>query len=67
MTVTPSSGNMTGGINGTARWINFFNGETVSYTPGTPSNWNGTAPTTLQGAIDRLAALVKTLNSGTGA
>ena len=67
MTVTPSSGNMTGGIDGTARWVNFFNGETVSYTPGTPSNWNGTAPTTLQGAIDRLAALVKTLNSGTGA
>jgi hypothetical protein len=67
MSITPSSGNMTGGIDGTARWVNFFNGETVLYTPGTPSSWNGTAPTTLQGAIDRLAALVKTLNSGTGA
>lgn len=31
------------------------------------ANWNGTAPTTLNEAIDRLAILVKTLNSGTGA
>jgi hypothetical protein len=42
-------------------------GGTVSYTPTTASDWNGTAPTTIQEAIDRLAALVKTLNTGTGA
>ena len=37
------------------------------YTPTTPSDWSGTAPTTIESAIDRLATLVKTLNSGTGA
>jgi hypothetical protein len=40
---------------------------TVSYTPATSGNWAGTAPTTLQNAIDRLAAVVKALNGGTGA
>lgn len=39
----------------------------VSYTPATAGDWNGTPPTTINEAIDRLAALVKTLNSGTGA
>ena len=39
----------------------------VSYTPSTAGDWNGTPPTTIGEAIDRLAALVKTLNSGTGA
>jgi len=39
----------------------------LSYTATTSSDWNGTAPTTINAAIDRLAALVKTLNSGTGA
>jgi hypothetical protein len=38
-----------------------------NYTPATPSDWDGTAPTTIGEAIDRLAALVKSLNSGTGA
>jgi len=37
------------------------------YTPTTSSDWNGTPPTTIGEAIDRLAALVKTLNGGTGA
>jgi hypothetical protein len=40
---------------------------TVSYSPTTSSNWAGTAPTTIQNAIDRLAAVVKALNGGTGA
>jgi hypothetical protein len=39
----------------------------VRYYPGTPGDWNGTAPTTVGEALDRLATLVKTLNSGTGA
>ena len=39
----------------------------TSYTPTTPTDWNGTPPTTVGEAIDRLAALVKTLNGGTGA
>lgn len=30
MTITPSSGNMSGGIDGTARWVNFFTGESGS-------------------------------------
>ena len=39
----------------------------LTYTATTAGDWNGTAPTTVGAAIDRLAALVKTLNSGTGA
>lgn len=38
----------------------------TAYTPTTPGNWNGTAPATVQAALDRLAAAVKALNS-TGA
>lgn len=41
--------------------------DSDSYTPTTSSDWSGTAPTTITAAIDRLAALVKTLNNGTGA
>ena len=37
------------------------------YTPATASNWNGTPPTTISSAIDRLAAVVKALNGGVGA
>jgi len=40
---------------------------TVSYTPTNSSDWDGIAPTTIQEAIDRLAAVIKVLNSGTGA
>ena len=39
----------------------------TSYAPATPSNWSAPAPTTIKEALDRLAALIKTLNSGTGA
>ena len=42
-------------------------GGTVSYIPTTSSDWNGIAPTTIEEAIDRLAAVVKALNNGTGA
>ena len=38
-----------------------------AYTPTTPTDWAGTPPTTIGEAIDRLATLMKTLNSGTGA
>ncbi len=37
------------------------------YTPATTSDWSGTAPTTIEAAVDRLATLVKALNGGTGA
>ena len=37
------------------------------YAATTPGDWNGSAPTTVGEAIDRLATLVKTLNGGTGA
>jgi hypothetical protein len=37
------------------------------YNPSNPIDWNGAEPTTISEAIDRLAALVKSLNSGTGA
>ena len=45
----------------------FVDGGDAVYTPTTSTDWNGTAPTTVGEAIDRLAALVKTLNGGTGA
>ena len=37
----------------------------VNYNPATPTNWSSTAPTTIQQALDRMAALLVTLNSGT--
>jgi len=40
---------------------------TISYTPTTSGDWAGTAPTTIEEAIDRLATVIKALNSGTGA
>jgi len=40
--------------------------NTGAYTPGTPSNWHNTPPTTIASALDRLAAAVKALNT-TGA
>jgi len=36
---------------------------TGNYTPTTPSDWNGTPPTTVQQALDRIAAAIKVLNS----
>lgn len=39
---------------------------TSSYTPTVDSNWAGSPPTTIQEAIDRLAAAIKVLNT-TGA
>ena len=42
-------------------------GTGSAYNATTPTDWNGTAPTTIGDAIDRLAALIKTLNGGTGA
>ena len=41
--------------------------QNTAYTPGTASDWNGTAPATIVEAIDRLAAVVKVLNGGLGA
>ena len=38
-----------------------------SYSPTTASDWSGTPPTTISEALDRLAAVVKILNSGNGA
>lgn len=38
-----------------------------AYAPGAPTDWAGTPPATVAEALDRLAALVKSLNSGTGA
>ena len=41
-------------------------GVFISYVPSTPSSWNGTPPTFLAAAVDRCAALLKTLNGGVG-
>jgi hypothetical protein len=40
---------------------------TGAYTANSASSWNGAAPTTIASALDRLAILLKSLNSGTGA
>jgi hypothetical protein len=37
----------------------------TSYTPGAPGDWASPAPTTVQSALDRLAAIARTLNGGT--
>ena len=38
-----------------------------TYTPATAGDWAGTPPTTVFAALDRLAAVVKVVNGGTGA
>jgi hypothetical protein len=38
----------------------------ISYSAGTPASWNGAAPTDVGTALDRCAALLKTLNAGVG-
>lgn len=38
----------------------------VTYTPANSSDWNGSPPTDVWAALDRCAALLKTLNGGTG-
>ena len=53
---------------GSVSAINFADNSTQTtaytgaYTPAVPSNWNGAAPTTIQGALDRIAAAIKALN-----
>jgi len=53
---------------GSVSTINFADNSTQTtaytgaYTPAVPSNWNGAAPTTIQGALDRIAAAIKALN-----
>ena len=54
----------TGNYNDLANKPTLFTG---AYSPAVPSNWNGTAPTTIAAALDRLAVVVKALNGGTGA
>lgn len=49
------------GIEANAQVNNF------TYTPGTSGDWAAPAPTDIFAAIDRLAAVVKVLNGGTGA
>lgn len=44
----------------TANSISGLLGSSVSYTPANPANWTGTAPTTIQEAIDRIAAFINT-------
>lgn len=62
------NGDVTGSIfaDNSALLVDGVNG-TFTYTATTPTDWNGSAPTTVGDAIDRLATLVKALNGGTGA
>lgn len=47
--------------------FSFIDGNDTVYTPTTPADWNGTPPTTVGEALDRLATIVKALNGDTGA
>tara|TARA_R110000851_G_scaffold118929_3_gene246508 strand:+ start:772 stop:1173 length:402 start_codon:yes stop_codon:yes gene_type:complete len=47
--------------------LNVAAADTLVYTPTTPADWDGTAPTTVLEALDRLATVVKSLNGDTGA
>ena len=38
--------------------------QSTKYSPSAPANWAGTAPATVHDAIDRIAALLVTLNGG---
>jgi len=60
---SPSTGEilvLTGG-----QW-NAQSANAALYSATTNSDWNGAAPTTIGAALDRCAALLKTLNGGTG-
>lgn len=46
---------------------NFSELYSTPYTPTNSTDWDGTPPTTVGEALDRLATVVKTLNGGTGA
>jgi len=65
--VTPTAGQVlvAGGNPLYLEWQDQISTST-SYTPATASDWTGTPPTTIQEALDRLAAAFKTAN-GTGA
>jgi hypothetical protein len=51
---------------GTDRLLSLPTGGTVSYEPAVDTDWIGSPPTTIQEALDRIAAAIKALN-GTGA
>jgi len=51
---------------GTDGLLSLPTGGTVSYEPAVDTDWIGTPPTTIQEALDRIAAAIKALN-GTGA
>lgn len=44
--------------NGSGANYQFITSASVAYTPAVPGNWSGTAPTTVQSALDRIAALL---------
>jgi hypothetical protein len=59
--------------NGVALWSTVVNligptgvtgptGASAAYTPATPANWTGTAPTTVAGALDRIATALVSLS-----
>ena len=50
--------------NGAGVSYQFLTAQSISYTPLVSANWSGTAPTTVQTALDRMASLLVSLNSG---
>lgn len=44
-----------------------LNAATLAYATDSATLWNGTPPTTIDSALDRIALVVRTLNGGTGA
>ena len=71
---TKTTANLTEGSNlyyTTARHDSDFttslSAASLAYATDSATLWNGTAPTTVDSALDRMALLVRTLNGGTGA
>lgn len=62
-TMANAAGTLLNDGSGNLSWID---PDTGSYTPTTPTDWNGTAPTSIREGLDRCATLLKTLNGGTG-
>lgn len=44
--------------NGTTISYQYVTGGSVGYTPAVPANWSGSPPTTVQQALDRIAAMI---------
>lgn len=66
MRLTPLSAGTAGSLQVSAAGLveRATDATTTPYTAAIPGNWNGAAPTNVEAAIDRMAALLQVLNGG---